>query len=63
MILRDVSIILIVAVVLFSAAIGWGAAKYSGVDDGAIEEESEEVIEKVSGFDVDLTPKSKEVKK
>lgn len=44
------------------AAIGFGYSKFTGQDDSAVEEISEEIIKLKTGVDVDLTPGSPEKK-
>lgn len=60
MIVREAAAIVIVCAVLFVAAVGLIASRYSGKDDGPIEEAAEEFIDAQTGMNVDLTPDTKE---
>lgn len=54
----DVSLIMI-AIILGAVVLGMVSSNYLD-DDNAFEEISEEIIEEQTGFDIDLSPKSKE---
>lgn len=54
--------VVVIAILAVVAAIGFASAKILKKDDGPVEEASEQIIEEVSGYDVDLTPGSPEQK-
>lgn len=56
----SIAIIVPIILIVIAGAIGWGAAKISKVDDGEVEEASEEFIKEQTGKDFDLTPSSPE---
>lgn len=47
-------------IVTLLAGIGFIGAKLTHTDDGPLEEAAEEIIQDIGGFNVDLTPGSKE---
>jgi len=55
MILREMTLIVIAAIVVISAAIGFASRHYLG-NDNPIEEAAEEVIQLETGVKVDLSP-------
>lgn len=57
--MKEFSILLTLAIIAVVAAVGYVSSKYLG-DDNVVEELSEEVIEDMTGVDVDLTPSSPE---
>lgn len=57
--LYDFGIVIIIGIVAICSIGGYFSARYFG-DDNAVEEVAEEVIKEETGFDVDLSPESKE---
>ena len=60
--MKDVSLIIIFAIVVVVGGIAVGSKYYFGLkDDNIVEEISEDVIREATGVDVDLSPSSPEV--
>lgn len=59
MILREIGLFLCLSLVAIAALVGWTSAHVLGPDN-PIEEDMESYIDNKTGFDIDLTPSTKE---